>query len=221
MTRDEAVTRINEATGFRIAGNAAEATIIKRLQEAQRDLEKGKTLPRFLLQEDQTLLLPAGQHALALPTGFVREDDDNRLHFVSSDTNMPLYLKPMRYSSAVLEVTTQQRPDEPTLQTVAPSVYVIRKTTVDFITIADQDYNLVWNYYKADDLLTSNIENGWLREASEWLIGEAGGRFALDIRDPDAKTLFDEMLQKGRAAVFGDILADEDAMGPLIMGAYN
>ena len=180
--RDEAVARINEATGFRITGNAIEPVIIKRLQEAQRDLEKGKTLPRFLLQEDQMLLLPAGQHALSLPTGFIREDDDNRLHFVSADTNLPLYLKSMRYMDAVLQVTTQQRPDEPQLQTVAPSVYVIRNATVDFITIADQDYTLFWNFYKADDILNVNIENAWLREAPEWLIGEAGSRFALDTR---------------------------------------
>jgi hypothetical protein len=220
MTRSEAVTRINDALGFRVAGNPIEAVAIRRLQEAQRDLEAGKTLPRFLLQEDQTLLLPAGEHALALPTGFIREDDDNRLHFTSADTNLPLYLKSMRYVDAVLQVTTQQRPDEPQLQTVAPSVYVIRKSTVDFITLADQDYTLIWNYYKADDLLTTDIENQWLANAPEWLIGEAGSRLALDLRDEVAKGLFDEMGTKGRAAVFGDILADEDAGGPLIMGAY-
>lgn len=218
MTRTEAVQRLNEAVGFRLSGHDKEDVFIRRLQEAQRDLESGKTLPRFLLQEDQQITLPAGQHQLPLPDGYLRDDDDNRLHFTSPDTNMPIYLKPMRYSDAVIAVTQQQRPDQPRLQTIAPSVYVIRQSSVDFITMADTDYILIWNYYKADQVLTSDIENAWLLNAPEWLIGEAGERIARNLRDADALADFQEMKTKARAAVFGDILADEDAMGPLVMG---
>jgi hypothetical protein len=35
---------------------------------------------------------------------------------------------------------------------------------------------LSWDYYKADAILLTDIENGWLREALDWLIGEAGYR---------------------------------------------
>ena len=126
----------------------------------------------------------------------------------------------MRYSQAVRAVTTQQRPDQPTLQTIAPAVYVVRKTTIDFITKADIDYTLVWNYYKAAALLTTDIENEWLANAPEWLIAEAGERIARNVRDQDALADFQDMKQKARAAIFGDILADEDAMGPIIMGEF-
>ena len=53
MTRGEAVLRLNDSVGFRLSGHDKEAMFINRLQEAQRDLEAGKTLPRFLIQEDQ------------------------------------------------------------------------------------------------------------------------------------------------------------------------
>ena len=197
MIRSTAVQRLNDAVGFRMSGHDKEATFILRLQEAQRDLELGKTLPKFLIQEDQTLFLAAGEHFVNIPSGFIREDDDNRIHYTSPDTNMPLYLTPMRYSRAVRAVTTQQRPDQPALQTIAPAVYVIRKSTIDFITKADVDYTLVWNYYKAGALLTSDIENEWLAYAPEWLIGEAGERIARNLRDQDALADFQEMKQKG------------------------
>ena len=163
-------------------------------------------------------MLPVGEHSLPLPTGFIREDDDNKLHITDPNSNLPRYLRPRRYNDAVAEVMAVQRPDQPQQAFFAPIVYVIRKTTVDFVSFADKQYNLIWNYYKADDVLSTDIENLWLANAPEWLIGEAGGRMAFDTRDSDAKALFDDMAQKGRAAIFGNILADEDALGPLVMG---
>lgn len=220
MNRTAAVRRINDGIGFRPDGHSLEPTIILRLQEAQRDLEHGKTLPRFLIREDQTLTLLAGAHIATLPTDFIREDDDNRLHYVSPGSHLFRYLTPARYTDAVIRVMTLQRPDQPNINTLAPSVYVIRKTDIDFISLADQDYTLTWNYYGSGAILTTDIENEWLAEVPEWLIGEAGIRVARDLRDQDALQLFSEMAQKARAAVFSDIIADEDAMGPVVMGSY-
>jgi hypothetical protein len=211
VTRSEAVIRINDGLGFRPSGHSLEPKIILRLQEAQRDLEKGKTLPRFLIQENQTLTLLADTHSVLLPTGFIRESDDNRLHFFNQSSDIAQYLKPKRYSDAVVSNLREQGP-------VGPSIYVIRNQTIDFITLADVDYVLSWDYYKADAVLQTDVENAWLREASEWLIGEAGYRMAKDLRDADGVQLFDGLRTQGRAAVFGDIIADEDSGGPLIMG---
>ena len=162
--------------------------------------------------------VPAGEHAVALPPGFIREDDDNRLHYTLPDPNMIVWLKPRRYRDAVDEVTMLQRPDQPRIQHDMLRVYVIRNNTIDFIVLAEQTYNLTWNYYKAGALLTSDIENEWLLNAPEWLIGEAGERIAQNLRDQEALADFQEMKTKARAACFGDILADEDTLGPLIMG---
>src|SRR5262245_18043080 len=97
------------------------------------------------------------------------------------------------YSDISQKLITLQRPGEPAHTQLAPVAFTIRKSTIDFITEADRDYTLVWNYYKADDILTTNIENQWLAEAPEWLIAEAGYRIALDIRDQSSLQLFDDM----------------------------
>lgn len=222
MDRDTAVTRINDALGFRPDGHSLTDKIILRLQEAQRDLSKGKTLPKFLLVEDQSFTLLTGNHSVALPANFARLDDDNLPHFTNIDTFLPTYLDfEPSYSKAVQRVVTLQRPGEPQQTTLAPKLFTLRASTIDFITTADRDYDISWNYYVSDDVLTTNIENLWLEFAPEWLIGEAGYRIALDLRDDTAKALFDDMRQRARASVFGEDLIQAESGGPYVMGARN
>lgn len=209
MLRDIAVTRIQDGLGF---ATRQTDKIILRLQEAQRELELGKTLPPFLLQEAQTLALAVGTSSVALPTGFLRIDDQFRPYFLTTGATSPTFLSVKRAYTDALDANYDDTP-------VGPKVMIIRRTVVSFVNNADADYTIVWQYYKAADVLTTNIENAWLANAPEWLIGEAGWRMAMDTRDKDAVTIFDNMRKTGRAAVFGEIVADEESGGPLVMGA--
>jgi hypothetical protein len=220
MDRDTAVLRINRGLGFLAPNHGQTNDVIQCLQEAQRDLERGKTLPKFLLLEDQPLTLAMGTHEIPLPEDFLRADDNNPLYYVADDSHLVHYLTQYRYyRDAVAAVAAQQRPDQPAQTTDAPSLYVIRGGTIDFITFADMNYDLTWSYYRRDAVLTSNIENLWLANAPEWLIGEAGIRMAADKRDKGGIELFTNIMQKGRMAIFADDLAAEDAAGPIAMGA--
>lgn len=210
VTRTQAVERIAVGLGFR---SGLDSHIILRLQEAQRDLEKGKTLPRFLIQQDAVLSLTAGLHELALPTGFLRVVDDQRPHFTSDVSDTPVFLTRKYYDDALV---AQIRTDD---EAVAPSVYVLRNATIDFITTADTAYSITWSYYKAAATLDADVENAWLANAPEWLIGEAGGRMAMDLRDKSAVEIFANLERRGRAAIFGEELAQELADGPLVMGS--
>jgi len=223
MDRDTAIQRINDGLGFRLQGNVLEPKILLRLQEAQRDLEKGKSLPKFLLVEDQSFVVAEGEHAVALPDGFLRLDDENLPHYTNLDTFLPQYLESVRsYSDAVLRITTLQRPGEPSQTVVAPRLFVIRNSTIDFITSADRTYTVGWSYYKAADVLSDLVPtNAWLLNAPEWLISEAGFRLAKDLRDTTATDLFEDMRQRARAAIFGELIADEDAGGPIVMGSKH
>lgn len=217
MLRDVAVQRINDGLGFRPAGNPLESKIILRLQEAQRDLESGKTLPRFLLQEDQPLSLLSGTSTVALPDGFIRESDETRIRFTPSDTDVPVFLARRYFIDAVQALLTDEE-EESTF----PRVYVIRNTVIDFISVADQTYSLLWDYYKRAAVLLTNIENAWLASldgGAEWLIGEAGRRIAVDLENVGAVERFTELRKMGRAACFGETVAAELASGPLEMGA--
>ena len=212
MLRLVAIQRISDGLGFRVG---LDATIALRLQEAQRDLEKGKTLPLFLLQENQTLSLPATQHVVSLPTGFMREEPDNLLHYFPSGSGMPIYLARKLYIDATLAQLKDVTPP------AAPQVYVLLKNTIDFIVNANAPYTLYWSYYKRGALLTSDVENEWLEEtagAPEWLIGEAGFRLAKDTRNQTAMQLFDDMRTQGRAACLAEIIAREESGGPYVMG---
>lgn len=208
MLRSAAVTRITDGLGF---NTSLSDRIISRLQEAQRDLEKGKTLPRFLLQEDQALTLLAGTNTVALPTGFLRVDSENPPHYTPAASDEPFFISWKRTYADALAANSSDT-------AAGPKVAVLRKSTIDFIVTADVTYNLVWSYYKAADVLTTDIENAWLANAPEWLIGEAGWRFAQDKRDKDAMTLFENLRKSGRAACFGEELASDDALGPIYLG---
>lgn len=222
MNKTQAIQRINDGLGFRADGNALEAKILLRLVEAQFDLERGKTLPRFLLQTGQTLTLVSGTHQTALPTGFIRESDDNLLHFFSSTSTKPIFLERKFYGDALGAVRQVVEDSLLPVQSVPPAVYAIHGGYVDFITTADQDYTLYWDYYKRANSLATEDTNVWLDEdsgAPYWLIGEAGLRIARSVRDADAVAEFDALRTAGRAACFGEDIAAELASGPLQMGA--
>lgn len=216
MTRTEAVARINRGLGFRAAGSSLDASIVLALQEAQRLLEHGNTLPRFLLQENQTLALASGAHTVALPSGFLREADDPQMHYFASGSDVPVFVPRKYYTDAARAQLT-----EDTTQASPPVVWVLRNTVVDFVLPANQNYTMYWDYYAAADELTADIENAWLAYAPEWLIGEAGRSIALDLRDRGAVELFGDLRQRGRAAIFGDDIVAELASGPIQIGANN
>lgn len=219
MLGSDAVSRIKEGLGF-LTGTHHDNRILARLNEAKRDFEKGKTLPRFLLQQDATIVLAAGDRSAPLPTGFLRIYDDEKPHYLPTDSTIPVFLARRYFTDASL---AYQRYEQGSLITspnaMAPQVYVIRKATIDFLVPANAAYTIYWSYYKAGDNIVSGSEDVWLANAPEWIIGEAGHRMAKDMRDADAIGIFQDMATKGRAAVFGEEVAQEEADGPLQMGA--
>jgi len=204
------------------AGNAYEDFIVDALQEAQRDLEAGHTLPRFLVKEDQTLALNAGTHTVALPADFIREDDDALPHFTQAPDSRVNFIERKYYTDALKANLVT-----PSQVTTFPKVYVIRQSVIDFITTADKNYTILWNYYAKDQILSSNIQNLWLLNAPEWLLGEAGMRLAMDKRDwkagigqgQDAVTLFQQIRDAGQRAALGRDYLLESAGGSISMGA--
>lgn len=218
VTRTQAVQRINRDIGFRPAGNPLEATIVDVLQEAQRDLEKGKTLPKFLLLEDQTLTFTAGTHTIAKPARFLRESDEVRIRFFPTSSTVPRFLTRKLYIDAVEANLKPHNSPNSSIQPTAPSVYVMRQSTIDFITVADATYTLYWDYYQSDLVLTTDIENLWLKNASDWLIGEAGLRLATSLGNQQAVGAFTNLEARGRAAAFAEDIASEEASGPFVMG---
>jgi len=216
MLGSDAIKRINQGIGWRADGHSLESKFPGYFVEAQDDLEMGKTLPKFLLREDQTLSLAIGAHTINLPIGFARADDERPISFPVTGSTRPQFLQQKRIYKDAVEAYSNSD-----FNTTGFKVYVIRNSVIDFIINAMSATTFTWNYYKYGDTFALNTENEWLahKSAKWWLIGEAGFRIAYDLRDDRAMALFDGMRQRGRAATFADILAREDESGPLVMGA--
>jgi hypothetical protein len=207
MLRSLAVARIQRGLGFR---SDLEDEIISALQEAQRLLELGRTLPFFLLQEDEALSITSGSGALALPTGFIREKDDEGPHLVDDDGKL-YFMEKMDFERAKLTFDS----DDPG----RPLAYVLRKATMLVYPERDTTYDGTWSYYKGADVLTSDIENAWLQYAPETLIGAGGLIIAKDARNPSAVQIFSEMLGVANAGQFAESILRDEANKPRNMGS--
>ena len=197
MTRDEAVTRIQEGLGFR---NDKAETIKKRLEEARIALETGKTLPWFLIQEDQPLALAQGSNVIALPTGFIRpvSDEEQALRYTSIYSDFPRII-PWKTFRDAQNAYADRDPG-------APLVAVLRNTSIYVFPAADVAYTLTWSYYKHSDALNAGDvdDHPWLTTAPDALVGEAGFRMAVDARDAEAAQVFDKMRLEGRTQLIAE-----------------
>lgn len=207
MLRSEAISILKEGLAF-LTGTGQDASIILRLQQAQRLLEQGRTLPRFLVQEDQTLSVTSGDDEISLPTGFIREADGESLHYTDSSTGDRYYLEKLEALQQAEQRFYETDPGR-------PRAYVLRNSTVAIYPERDTVYTLYWSYYKKADVLTSDVENAWLANAPDVLIGRAGMLMAQALRDKDGYAYFTELYTLAWKGILADdILRAEAATLP-------
>lgn len=212
MTRDEAIARIQQGIGFRTDLNDQ---IAYALREAQRLLENGLSLPYFLVEEDQTLTVPLGTGAVALPDGFIREADGEGLRYYDTASAEWIFLEKKTHEEAV-RATRGLDPGR-------PLVYVLRKTSVLVFPERDASYDLTWSYYKRGAALDTDIENAWLDEEDgnpEALIGRAGMLIAEDVVAdvPLYYQKFERMYVQAWKGAFAAGVLREEAENPIIVG---
>ncbi len=185
MTRDEAVSRIQLKLGFR---SDQAVNIQNALQDKQRLVEQRPELPWWLVTEVSSISTVVAEERVQLPTDFLREYEDpaggDQLWYFNG-------------SAADVEDVWRVlvKHDMETLRdaypgTGSPRVYAL---TGDYFRIGptpDAIYTLKMMYYKQDTVLTSNIENGWLKHFPEILIGRAGVELGEPLRDAQAIEFF-------------------------------
>jgi len=212
MNKGDAVLRIQQGLGFR-SDRAAE--IILALQEEQRDLESGKTLPKFLLKEDQLITVPASTQSVPLPSDFLRRygnmrrvpaivgDKRGDIPWVDYDAAQSFYSAPQFYSNYVSK----------------PKVVSERAASLWFSPLSTQDAIFSWSYYARAASLSDNTTNAWLDDGNvpELLIAGAGLRMAADMRNQSAVALFGAMQAAARRALYGEEFQHE-ADDYLVMG---
>ena len=208
MTRDEAVDMIQFELGNR---SDLEQQIIDRLQQGQRLLEHGRSLPYFLLEEDQTLSVASGSGDTALPTGFLREKDGEGLRYYDSTEEEYTFLEKL-----ILEQGLDRFAGS---DAGVPAAYAIRKTELTIWPERDTSYSLTWSYYKSGTSLATNVsDNAWLVYAPEVLIGLTGMRIARILKNQNAVELFKELYHGAWSNAFAESILREDEGDPILMG---
>lgn len=212
MLGSAAVTRIKRGLGFR-TGTELDTAILDALKEEQRDLEKGKTLPKFLLVEDAALALATGTHEVNLPADFLRRSDQ-LVSYTSPYSDYPRLVPWRDYNSAILAYQGYNPG--------GPAVVSLRQTTLWFEPEADRAYDLVWTYYRKADEVDLAAENDWLDDDNlpEILIGGAGLRIALDARNEKAIEIFSKMKAQARVALYSETVLEE-AHDVYVMGGNS
>ena len=209
MDRNTAISRIQRGLGFRTDLNDE---IALALQEQQRLLEQGKTLPKFMKEEDQTISVVASTQSYFLPERFIRVSDEESVYWVDSDNvSHEIVRRPFAEARGYYSETDAG----------APEAYSIRKDTIYFWPVPDTGYSVVWTYYKGGELLTSNVENTWLANVPDLLIGLAGISIATDVRDKDAFATFTALAQAAAEAMLNNVALDELSDMPVALGRNN
>ena len=183
MLRSAAVTVISNRLGQR---TGLDTQIISELQAAQQRLEEEVELPWFLIK-DTTLSTTPASRKVDLPVGFLLEVDDMPLSYLAADgSQTPLGKEDFDVLHLAYKETTG-----------SPKAYSLVGEQLQLFPIPDAGYSLPFYYYGQDTVLSTDVENGWLRYASQAIIGETGLMMARFLRDKQAESYFTRELQLG------------------------
>lgn len=215
MTRDEAVSRIQVKLGFR---TDKAADIVNYLQDEQIKLEKRPVLPHWLVSEVSDITTTINEERVHVPADFLREYED------PDGGDQLWYFNPSAADTDKWTVVVKS--DMETLREAypgsgPPKLYAL---TEDYFRIGptpDDTYTLKMIYYKKDALLTTNIENAWLANMPDLLIGRAGMQMAEAFRDTQAWSYFNNMATGADDIVDRDEEARAHANRRYIMGGVD
>ena len=197
MTRDEAVALIQKELGFR---SDLTATIIDVMKLAQEILELGPTLPWFLLSEKSFILTTVENERVPVPIDFLEEYEESALVYQPDDTTAQEVILGKRDLDTLLKEFSNVV--DPTA-TREPEKYALRGEYFIIFPTPDAQYRIQMTYYRKADVLTSNIENDWLKNAPYFLIGKTGGMLPSPIKTDKMQAQFQSWENEGRLTLFG------------------
>lgn len=211
MIRDDAVKRVQRPLGFR-SDKATE--IVDALQDAQVELESSAELPWFLRTEVSSISTVSAEERIEVPDDFLREWEDDALWYFNAG------------ASEAADIWTELVKDELTFLrnnlpgSGVPQAYALDGNNFRIFPTPDAVYVLKLIYYQRDTLLTSNVENLWLKHIPFLLIGKAGIQLSVGFRDKGALAQFAKWEKDGLDSLMRMTTArDNENLSLLIGGA--
>lgn len=183
-------------------------------------LEMGPSPPWFLLQDDQsTMVTVANVEYVALPTGFLRFDDDNEvggLAIYDSTITGPDKWRWLPRSGYNKMQNYYYGEDSGS----TPVVYDLAMNRAYLRPVPDAVYQLrIMAYFADTDCTDSAAANLWLTNAADVLIAETAGHMArVHLRNPELATSIDADRQAARDRVYRAHVAFIESMKSREMG---
>lgn len=210
MLRDDAILVILNRVGQRGggAGGALDTSLqsqaVTEMKFAQEQLERGEkaNLPWFLdtVYVNASFKTAIDSHTVAVPTGFLRELEEETVTLYYQDTEGKWQpLDKVDYDEGHHEFANSSAG--------APQAYTLIGENYNVWPKADAEYSLKALVSIADAVLSSNIENKWLKYAAQLLIGKTGMVVAELARDAASREYFSSMAARGHDALTRDTVA--------------
>lgn len=207
MIRSAAVSLIGQRLGNR---TDLDARIIAEMQLAQSTLEEDPTiLPWFLVTPIARIECRVEDDRLPLPSDFIMEHEHGSF---------------WRYDSTAedkwieMKKGSMDRLKEDFIGTGPPVRYALVGNTFRLFPTPDKVYEFRMLYHSRDEVLTSDVENRWLRHAPELLISETGKVVASYIEQTHAQKLFEKSAMTARAKLLAMNVARAMANRDLFIG---
>lgn len=213
MTRAEAVSRIQIVLGFY---TKRDSEIIDALKLAQEELERRPEKPNFMLTDNVDLVTVADTETVDFPSDFISEWDESGLFYYNDEAEdaEDVWVELVKDDLDVLRNT------DALAGTGAPRAYARVKDKFIIFPTPDDAYTLKLRHHTPDTDLSTNVENGWLREFPFLMLGKAGLMIAAGMHDQAALTMFAKWESEGERAFIAKIVAEEEEnREPVIGGA--
>lgn len=165
MDRDTAVGLVRKRLG-NLTGSFLDADIITEMQLQQEVLERGPTLPWFLLSERSDAYTTVGEERIALPVDFLREYEEGALFYFNESLDEDEPWRALKKDDwDALKAAYQTR-------TGSPEKYALTEEYIRLFPTPDAEYLLRMIYYKRGvDLTSGNVtDNIWLLNTPDLLI---------------------------------------------------
>ena len=212
MDRDSAVALLK----LRLGNNALaslDALIVTEMQFVQRTiLEQGPFKPWFL-ETNGLVTSVASTRAASLPSDFIKEVDEQAF---------------WRYGTYPdeLSLVEMEKGDADNLsylygeESKAPTTYTLYgEGSVELYPLPDDAYTFKLYYYAHDTVLSSNIENNWLKHAPDLLIAETGIIIAEQyIQSPEMGATFEKAKQRAERRLVSHDTARKEANHDRVRG---
>ena len=190
MTRDEAIELVMNRLGNRAGDTALEAAAVKEIQQVQRQLEGNAELPWFCLTYDAPLTTTTTTHTISVPDDFLLAAEDEELWLVETDGDeVPLDKEePDLLRDKYVRADAGQ-----------PVAYALIGDKLWFGPKPDAAYSLKFSYFAKQTSLATDVENSWLKHASDLMIGELGLILAEQyLYNDKARAAFERQVQRAR-----------------------